>query len=83
MNPLAGTGKAKFWVYENFREPHAFIHHPSCLDCKDGKGKHGKGCTKNGKWTPYLSYEAAKNHLTGPRCKHFRDCCKCKKKDFL
>lgn len=52
---------SEFWVYENWTLRKAVLHRGECGACKRGRGQHGGGETKNGRWHgPYSSADAAR-----------------------
>ena len=47
-----------YYVYENWTHDRARVHRGDCSHCNDGRGSHGGGSDKNGKWHPPLEDRA-------------------------
>ena len=52
---LATAHGPSFYVYENWTQDRARVHRAECPFCNHGRGIHGTGNERNGKWHPPLS----------------------------
>jgi hypothetical protein len=66
---------SNYYVYDNRTINKAIVHFGSCTFCRDGRGLHGTGATRNSEWHgPYVT--AAEALARAKACKRERtDAC--------
>jgi len=61
--PVTGADNGltmKYWVYENTIHQKARVHRENCSFCQSGRGLHGGGTTRSGRWFgPYTELSRA------------------------
>ena len=67
-----------FRVCENWTHEKAIVHKGGCSYCNDGRGIHGKGPDKNGKWHgPFSGRDAACLRARATKRDDVRSCKSC------
>ena len=73
-----------FWVYENFGNKRARIHHSACRYCNDGQGVGGDQTNDDDKWHgPFASFLEAESTAEGLGQKDTRPCGVCKPHEMV
>ena len=73
-----------FWVYENYGNKRARIHHSACRYCNDGQGVGGDQTNDDDKWHgPFATFLEAESTAEGLGQKDTRPCGVCKPHEMV